>query len=734
MPVAYTRGLCERSGLSRAPTQDVPGDFHLLRKTMQTPNRPSKFSAVLALTALSLAVLSPVSFAATVEFKLAPEVKGREHRALMSRLNDTLGAPSISAKGGNVFTAAAGSDLQAQSMVRALRENRSVMWAAVPIRETSEKALPAAEFHGRIMSLELRSGAAGKDVTARLSKATGQSIRFKRMTAGSRALIVLPANADAAMMAAIAVVAERDPSVVRASRVQMMTHQWLPNDTLWAEQWSLTAGVGGIRAPQAWDLTPSGNVQIAVIDTGIRSHPDLDGKRVPGFDLIKETFISADGDGRDADASDPGDADTEFECSSSYSFMSSWHGTHVAGIIAANTNNGQGIAGVAPNARIQSIRALGRCGGTWEDVADAIRWGAGVPVPGLPANPTPSKVLNLSLGGYGACDSNMQGAVDAAIARGTVVVVSAGNESSVASEFAPANCKGVLTVGASNLLGDLSSYSNFGAAVALSAPGGDFGNLPGVLSTLNGGVTLPSVQSYAVYSGTSMAAPHVAGVIALMLARDPNLTPGQVLNRLQSSVRSFPVGSDCAAAPGACGVGLLDAANAVASVAINRGVNDTSGSRDRVHAVELVNTTTGRFLLTADPVEVVRHIAGIGGQTWQRTGYVLSVYSFTTGGQSLAISQPVCRARFLNNGASRFSADTGECKEFETQSWMGVEGMSFAAALPGPICPVGSYAVHEMVSQDAIGYNIRTVGDTNIINEMLAAGWSQGRIAFCAPI
>ena len=213
---------------------------------------------------------------------------------------------------------------------------------------------------------------------------------------------------------------------------------------MWGFKYS-PGSIEGANFTAAWDVTTgSASQSIGIVDSGIaRNHDELAQQlRVHssfpfgGHDFISDASSSGDGDGRDNDP-----MDTSSFCG---------HGTHVAGIIAASTNNGSGMAGVAPNARIVPVRALGRCGGTSEDVADSIRWAAGVSVAGVPVNQNPAKVLNLSLGGTGPCNANMQSAVDSALARGAVVVVAAGNDAVLASGFSPANCKGVVAVAASN--------------------------------------------------------------------------------------------------------------------------------------------------------------------------------------------------------------------------------------------------------------------------------------------
>jgi len=300
----------------------------------------------------------------------------------------------------------------------------------------------------------------------------------------------------------------------------------------------------------------------AVIDTGYRPHADLAANLLPGYDMIADTFVSNDGNGRDSDASDPGDAIAAGECGGGdppQDYDSSWHGTHVAGTIAAVTNNGNGVSGVAYNAKIVPVRVLGKCGGYTSDIADGIVWASGGTVGSLPLNANPARVLNLSLGGSGSCDSTSQNAINSARSRGAVVVVAAGNSNANASGFSPANCSGVITVAATNRSGGRAYYSNYGSIVAVAAPGGDVRSSAanGILSTLNNGATAPGADAYAYYQGTSMAAPHVAGVVALMLAKNPALTPDEVAARLKSSTRAFP--ATCSQ----CGSGIVDASAAV---------------------------------------------------------------------------------------------------------------------------------------------------------------------------
>jgi serine protease len=336
---------------------------------------------------------------------------------------------------------------------------------------------------------------------------------------------------------------------------------FVPNDPLYTNQWSYFDATGGLRLPAAWDKSTGAGVNVAVIDTGYRPHADLAGRILPGYDFITQTSIGGDGNGRDADASDPGDSVAAGQCgngSPAQDEASSWHGTHVAGTIAAATNNGVGVAGVAFNAKIVPARVLGKCGGYTSDIADAIIWASGGTVNGVPANANKARVLNLSLGGTGSCDTTTQNAINSARSRGAVVVVAAGNSNVNASNANPANCAGVITVAATGRSGGKASYSNYGANVDVAAPGGDSG--AGILSTLNAGQTTPAADNYAYYMGTSMATPHVAGVAALMLSKNPNLTPDEVEAKLKSSARAFP------AACSGCGAGIVDAAAAVNAV------------------------------------------------------------------------------------------------------------------------------------------------------------------------
>lgn len=299
-----------------------------------------------------------------------------------------------------------------------------------------------------------------------------------------------------------------------------------------------------------------------MIDSGSRPHEDLLENTLPGYDFIANPFVAGDGNGRDADATDVGDFTNPGDCGPNWpGSRSVWHGAHVMGTVGAVTNNGIGGAGVAPNARIVPIRTLGRCGGALSDVIDSIYWAAGIDVPGAPPNENPAKVINLSLAAPGVCNAPMQAAVTAARNAGAVVVAAAGNEAIDASNLSPANCLGAFTVAAVHAGGGRAIYSNFGNVVEIAAPGGNgpVFNPPdaGVISTVDAGLQIPVEDAYGSLTGTSMAAPHVAGVAAMVFGAQPNWTPAQVENLLIATARDFP--QNC----NGCGQGIVDAAKAL---------------------------------------------------------------------------------------------------------------------------------------------------------------------------
>ena len=406
---------------------------------------------------------------------------------------------------------------------------------------------PAADLAARLPAIAGRSGSA----FTYLRPMSGGA-HVVRMTQAARTAAAAGSGAETNRLVARQLML--DPEIAYAEPDRRLYPMLVPNDPQYQQQWNYYEAAGGINLPAAWDITTgSTSIVVAVIDTGILPHADLAGRTVPGYDFIVDPTVSVDGDGRDADPSDPGDGG----CGTS----SSWHGTHVSGTLGAASNNGLGVTGVNWVSKILPARALGKCGGYTSDIVDAMRWSAGIAVPNVPANANPARVENLSIGSTDPCSNAFQSAINDVVARGTVVVVAAGNENADVATSEPANCTGVIAVGATLRNGGRASFSNFGSGVTISAPGS------GILSTLNTGSQTPVADSYQFYSGTSMSTPHVAGVVSLMLSQNPALTPAQVKNALRATARAFPTGtgSDCSTAT--CGAGIVDAAAAVRSVA-----------------------------------------------------------------------------------------------------------------------------------------------------------------------
>ena len=350
-----------------------------------------------------------------------------------------------------------------------------------------------------------------------------------------------------------------------------------PNDPRFGtHQWHLTNPEGGINAPAAWDISTGQGTVVAVLDTGILAgHPDMgSGTHIlEGYDFITDTFVSRRAVAERAPgALDQGDWNpVAGECyAGSPVRNSSWHGTHTAGTVAELTNNGLGGAGVAFDAQVLPVRVLGRCGGYTSDIADAIIWASGGTVAGVSANANPAEVISLSLGGEGACEAVEQAAINTAVANGAIVVIAAGNDNGNTADYSPGNCANVVTVGATRITGGRASYSNYGAGIDLSGPGGGGGQDTGndgwdgyVFQAGYSGTTTPTsgAYQYAGMAGTSMATPHVAGVAALvqsaLVANDkPALTPAALEALLKETARPFPVAIP---ANTLMGTGIVDA-------------------------------------------------------------------------------------------------------------------------------------------------------------------------------
>ena len=345
------------------------------------------------------------------------------------------------------------------------------------------------------------------------------------------------------------------PDVAYAELNTIQTIKKIPNDEFYPYQWHYEA----MNLPAAWDIEDgtSNSVTVAVVDSGSIPHPDLQDVLLSGYDFVSDPANAADGDGYDPDPTD-------------LSQTSGYHGAHVAGTIAASTNNRLGVAGVSWGAKVVPIRALGNTGGSLFDTANSILWAAGEPIRGVPTNLNPAQVINLSIGGEAPCSRVYQDVFDTVRAKGIVVVAAAGNENTNVGFSQPANCDGVIAVGATGPQNTRAPYSNYGAGVDVMAPGGDTTQtlniegqtvLAGVLSTVKNRETGEFVYSF--IDGTSMATPHVSGLVALMLAGEPNLDPDTVLARLKASAKPLSA-SECGRASGSeCGAGLVNAAAAL---------------------------------------------------------------------------------------------------------------------------------------------------------------------------
>ena len=355
---------------------------------------------------------------------------------------------------------------------------------------------------------------------------------------------------------ALAAALARDPSVRYAVANRIIRTQQIPNDPQFSDvgQWGFKYFPGSVEGANfvgAWDITTGAAAQtIGIVDGGVaRAHEELAQQLrvhpafpLGGYDFISEALISGDGDGRDNDPTD-----TTANCG---------HGTHVAGTIAAETSFGGGrlgvgVAGGASSSKLLIARALNSFGSD-ADAIDAMLWLAGVAVNGVAINPNPVRMINMSFGGGGACGGAYQDAFDALRARGVLPVVAAGNSAADVSSSAPANCRGALAVAAADIYGKLASFSNFGAGIAVTAPGVN------ILSTSG------PVSGACTKSGTSMAAPHVTAATALLQAARPALSVNQTHLAIRAGARAFPSAGRCPAV--GCGAGLLDAGGSLAAV------------------------------------------------------------------------------------------------------------------------------------------------------------------------
>lgn len=471
------------------------------------------------------------------------------------------------------------------------------------------------------------------------------------------------------------------------------------------DQWYLKAPsstpgqvVSSINAPAAWDIsTGSSSVVVAVLDTGVRKdHPDLAAKIVGGYDFIGygspgsvSTAVANDSDGADSDATDPGDwvsaADISSGklgtgCTSDDIGNSSWHGTRVSGLIGASSNNGLGMAGVGWGVRILPVRVLGKCGGYDSDIMAGMRWAAGLDVPGVPTNPNKAKVLNLSLGGSGACGTTGTGAlyretIAAVNAAGSAIVVAAGNSAGLAVEM-PGNCPGVVTVAALRHVGTKVGFSSIGSEVTIAAPGGNCINVGAgqaclypMVSTTNTGSQGPVAADNAYTDsrpsvGTSFSAPVVSGIVALMASVRPTLTASEITTLLKRTARPFVTSGggssddpappqckaptsteqlECYCTTSTCGAGMVDAAAVLTAVQALNG------------ATVSIAATPVSGLKAGDTVSLAASITGLGA------GRSISSYAWSLVDGGGIVTGPssggsTATANYVPSGAGSFTA------------------------------------------------------------------------------
>jgi serine protease len=572
----------------------------------------------------------------------------------------------------------------------------------VGFRTTSDNAvIRMVQRHSRAEAVKITQAQTSEADVLTLVQRTGIAMSGSRQITPSVHVVFLPNTLYGADVAAALEQLRADPLVAFADVDQRRYAHALPNDPLFpatpnatapaSGQWYMntpsaatilvdgvpTQDLSATDAVSAWAITQgSTGTVIADVDNGIRfEHPDLlragfGGRLLPGYDFVGQDFnvtsgaalgtflVANDGDGWDPDPSDPGDwisaADQMntalFPAANCPAQNSSWHGTRVVGVLGAITNNSVGIAGMTWNPYILPVRALGKCGGYDSDIIAGMQWAAGMAATGVPNNPYPADIINLSLGGKGACTTAYQTAIKPLITMGVLIVASAGNESGPVD--APGNCPGVLAVAGLRNVGTAVGYSSVGPEVGVSAPAGNCVStspcLRSIDTTINTGLTTPGTSSYTnettVNLGTSFSSPIVAGIAALMRAVNANLTPPQLIARIQSSASPFPANtgalpvcpardptsSQCSClGSGQCGAGMVNAFSAV-KAALNP-----------IAAVKIPATLTGSLTFDGSGSAAACNVTGALTYAWT-----------STGGVTISSGQAAAQAMVTWNGAA----------------------------------------------------------------------------------
>ncbi|MEO8976886.1 MAG: S8 family serine peptidase [Casimicrobiaceae bacterium] len=573
-------------------------------------------------------------------------------------------------------------------------------------------------------ALAAANGRLGKEWDALLTAGAGVPMHVVRPTIGGAWIVETLSAVSSDSADAIAVRLEATPGVRyarpnRPAKVQA----YFPDDTYFQNGYQpdlanpLTTDYYGIDAPDAWDITVGDDIIVAVVDTGVRPHSEFSSRLLDGYNFIADPNTPQDGTGRAPGGIDQGTWRSATDCSGRTAEDSSWHGTHVAGIIAAQGDNAEGIAGINWHAQILPIKVLGSCGGTDSDILEGMQWAAGLPVPGVPDNPNPARVINMSLGGKGACDEQYQAAIDAVLARGAFVAVAAGNDDDDIDGYSPAGCYGVSTVAATGPYGFITSYSNYSVYVDIAAPGGDvsYGARWAIWSTGNTGTKGPEYATYIPYQGTSQATPHVAGVASLMLSVNPGLTPAQIKSIMADTSSYFAPTSVCRTT-GVCGAGIVNAFYAVKEAVRQLSIQSAS-------VIEYYNAELDHYFVSALPLEISALDAG-NFAGWRRTGQSFNAYTHPALGAS-----PVCRFYLPPQfGDSHFfSASPAECATVHAQfpAFVYETTNAFYIDLPDfttGVCPQGDTPVYRLWNHRA-DTNHRYTTSIALRDQMLAKGY-----------
>jgi serine protease len=522
-------------------------------------------------------------------------------------------------------------------------------------------------------SVQIRALSA-RDRVANLAVRSGLTMRDSRQIFDRMHVVqVEPASVGDSVAATVARL-RADSEVEYAVPDERRYIHALPNDPLYATggQWyeqGDAATPAAVNAQGAWDITTGDpNLVIADLDTGIRfDHPDLlaaanSGRLLPGYDFVSNAAVANDGDGRDADPTDPGDWITSTEAATTQFKdckveISSWHGTRTAGILGALTNNLHGVAGMTWQGRILPVRVLGKCGGYDSDIIAGMMWAAGMTVAGVPANTHPAKIINMSLGSTATCPQSYEDAITTLTGMGVLVVVSAGNEGGAVD--APGNCVGAAAIAGIRHVGTKVGFSSLGPEVTVSAPAGNCVNNTGTcvysLQTTTNSGTMAPVAADDAYTGnqittddqpkgpnlgTSFSAPIVSGIAGLMVAANSNLNTCQLISRLKEGSQPFPQTSAGATTqPPACHVPTdsADVSQTLECICTLDGKTCGAGMANALGAVKAALRPVAAVTLPTS-VSAGQSVSLNAQSSAAANGHAISTYQWTSvGKQAVAI-------------------------------------------------------------------------------------------------